>query len=573
MRARKPAHLTRRGNAFYFRVAIPTDLRQFFSGAELKVSLRTDDPAAARLKHQRLTYLWEGITHSLARMTELQRFPLKKVGVLVREYFVRQVEQKSFAAEYGPREDGFDVSAEITHANLRLDHLRQAIGARKFDNIVVGEAQTLIAESGYGPPMKHSDVLDNLCHGLLRAEAEAVRIFVAMLQGRYDETPPRDPIFIEHAPIIAPMSSGAALKSQTVEILSDRYVELKGMAWAKKTVLDNKRVLRWFRELVGADTLASEITPDAVRKYRDVLLELPSNYAKSKIFEGLSLPTIVKTGKEAGSNKLSPRTADKYLGMLKSFLDWIRKEGYVTTNPAGEISVPFKKEKALDARHPFTLEQLRIIFKSTVYTGHKSADRRFEAGTAITKDGKYWVPLIALFTGMRLGEIVQLQNKDVRQQDGVWVFDVNKDEEAGKSLKTVTSKRLIPVHPTLISLGFLSYVQETSDTASPSERIFSDIAIGADGYASHNFSKYFSRFLKAVGAKKAKTSFHSFRHGFKDAMHLAGIQDSRQNALLGHSNNTAAESYGSGIPVKALYEDICHISFPGLDLDHLHKSC
>ena len=46
-----------------------------------------------------------------------------------------------------------------------------------------------------------------------------------------------------------------------------------------------------------------------------------------------------------------------------------------------------------------------------------------------------WVPLIALFSGMRSNEICQMRASDVRRKDGIWVFNVT-DDAAGQSLKT-----------------------------------------------------------------------------------------------------------------------------------------
>ena len=40
-----------------------------------------------------------------------------------------------------------------------------------------------------------SGSFDEVCNKTLRARAEAVRIFLAMLEGRHDETVPKDPLF------------------------------------------------------------------------------------------------------------------------------------------------------------------------------------------------------------------------------------------------------------------------------------------------------------------------------------------------------------------------------------------
>src|SRR5581483_846745 len=49
-----------------------------------------------------------GRAHALEHMANSPRLPLKKVGMLVREHFLREVDRKSFHAEFGPQDKGFD---------------------------------------------------------------------------------------------------------------------------------------------------------------------------------------------------------------------------------------------------------------------------------------------------------------------------------------------------------------------------------------------------------------------------------------------------------------------------------
>ena len=42
---------------------------------------------------------------------------------------------------------------------------------------------------------------------------------------------------------------------------------------------------------------------------------------------------------------------------------------------------------------------------------------------------RYWIPLIALFTGCRLNEICQLYLNDIRCDNGQYYFDINDDAE------------------------------------------------------------------------------------------------------------------------------------------------
>ena len=77
---------------------------------------------------------------------------------------------------------------------------------------------------------------------------------------------------------------------------------------------------------------------------------------------------------------------------------------------------------------------------------------------------KFWLPVIGLFTGMRVNEICQLNPaEDIKQGDeDIWFFHVNDEGESGegikKSVKTAAGVRIVPVHSKLIELGLLEYV-------------------------------------------------------------------------------------------------------------------
>ena len=46
---------------------------------------------------------------------------------------------------------------------------------------------------------------------------------------------------------------------------------------------------------------------------------------------------------------------------------------------------------------------------------------------------------------------------DVRREGEIWVIDIN--AHGDKRLKTESSARLVPIHPQLIGLGWLDYVE------------------------------------------------------------------------------------------------------------------
>lgn len=184
------------------------------------------------------------------------------------------------------------------------------------------------------------------------------------------------------------------------------------------------------------------------------------------------------------------------------------------------------------------------------------------------------MPLIALFTGARLGEICQLDSSDVRSVDGIDCIVVSLRSLVGstdKQLKTTASDRLIPVHPVLIDCGFPAFAEAKRKAGET--KLFGDIETGSTGSRPVTFSKWFTQFFSAAGARRPRTSFHSFRHNFRDEIRAARIDHGIAMLLggwvTGYSRTSVSENYGSGHRVEALSEAICRLRFQSVDVRHL----
>ena len=130
------------------------------------------------------------------------------------------------------------------------------------------------------------------------------------------------------------------------------------------------------------------------------------------------------------------------------------------------------KSKSFDK---FTRTELRSLFESDEYR-----NRKFE------KPFQYWVPIIALFTGARLEEICQLYLTDIQFHESGWFFhfseelyDTTVSTTHQKRLKTTSSERICPVHPKLLELGLLKFVDELRGDGKG--RLFPDLKVEANG--------------------------------------------------------------------------------------------
>ena len=102
-------------------------------------------------------------------------------------------------------------------------------------------------------------------------------------------------------------------------------------------------------------------------------------------------------------------------------------------------------------------------------------------------------------------------------------------------------------------------------------RLFPELPKSKNGYYSDPFQKWFSRFLNRAGLKTPKTSFHSFRHCFRDALREAGIATEIVQSLGGWASSKNAEAkYGSGYRAHIIARELDKVTYPGLDLSHLY---
>ncbi|OYV48219.1 MAG: hypothetical protein B7X10_03390 [Burkholderiales bacterium 21-58-4] len=190
-----------------------------------------------------------------------------------------------------------------------------------------------------------------------------------------------------------------------------------------------------------------------------------------------------------------------------------------------------------------------------VYTKNKRP--RACGGEAIV-----WVPLIALATGARLEEICQLRVTDLTLDHAHGALLCITDEAVGQTLKTASSRRIIPIHPDLIRAGLLDYQEAVGEKGH--DWLFPQLEPDHDGRRGGTFGQGFSRYLRSPSGcciLDRRVVFHSFRHTFKTLCREAGLTEELHDALTGHVGQSVGRSYGH-MPLLALTEAVVRIRFP-----------
>lgn len=252
----------------------------------------------------------------------------------------------------------------------------------------------------------------------------------------------------------------------------------------RKTDLHYLNLIELTVGLWGARRTIRSIDREACRELLDTLIWLPTNAEKK--FPKLSPVQASAMAKAKGlPGTLSPASVNGYMTKFRAVMNFAANEGWIEKNPAKGLQV-IDRVRRRDKRLPFSVEQLRLIFDAPIYRGCVDDWAGYSTpGHAHPRRGRFWVPLIALFSGMRMNEICQLHAADIHRLDGVDCFFVTEgpsDSDNGKRLKTAASERFIPVHPTLVDLGFMSFVEERR--AAGAVRLFSELQKSSTGYYS-----------------------------------------------------------------------------------------
>jgi len=299
----------------------------------------------------------------------------------------------------------------------------------------------------------------------------------------------------------------------TLSQVYDRYLADPTKRRSARTMLAHQTTRRVVEDVLGADTPIASITRDQCRDLLETLRWLPVNMAKK--FGDVGVRDAAKTAKADRSIRtINATNLNAYMARFATMMNWAVTEELIGRNPARGLQVADTIHPQ-DRRKPFEPWQLQRIFNAPIYTGCKDEQNGYSVvGSHIAVGARFWVPLICLFSGMRLNEACQLDVTDVREIEGILCFVISEKSLVGtrdKSLKTKSSERIVPAHPELLAIGLSAFVERKRREGAA--KLFDDLPLGKRGFRSVAFSRWFTRFLISIDASSDLTCFHSFRHG------------------------------------------------------------
>ena len=531
-------HLIRRPHGYTFRLVIPSDLRASFRKTEVKYALPTVSLQEAKVQAKIISTKIKAMFDSIRQAQNDGR--TIKVDEAALQQIVREFidEGTAHARETFMTEDRRLTPADLEDRLSSLGSMQSEYREALVQHDLRPAQQTvghLLAERGL--EVGKTDRI-KLSHLILEAMVELVEVEKRLLLGReslgVSVGNPGSPVQPTAAAAYPAAPPAAALHptctAPSLKTIVDEFWNEREKTWADRTKTEQERCRKHLLTELGAERPIDSFDYYALKDYRDALVS-----------NGLAVASV----------------NDKYLNFASAVFNFAVATHRINVNPVHGLKLR-ETRRPDEMRSVFSPEELELIFcKSKEY----QEDRHKHAHN-------FWVPLLALYTGARVEELCQLDCKDVRKEQGIWVIDIN-DNGPDKRTKT-GERRLVPLHQTLLDLNFPGYVAGLPQKG----KVFPDLKRVAHRY-SHGITQWFRKFKTRAGikAESGDKGFHSFRHTVTDHLKQKDIGDKYIDEMTGHA--IAGESmgrYGKRYkPGILLRKCVMHLDY-GLDLEHLKGS-
>jgi integrase len=258
------------------------------------------------------------------------------------------------------------------------------------------------------------------------------------------------------------------------------------------------------------------------------------------------------------TQKLASKTMHDRITQVKSLLNFARRDLlWLSSNPWEGLDIEHATETK---RRPWTTEELSAFFSLPLFATYALPRKTWRAGGAAA----YWIPVLGLFTGARIGELCQLCVQDIKTENAAVLISINGETE-GSTVKTQAGWRDVPLHSQLIALGFLEYVEATKQAGHT--QLWPDLR-KREGKPGAYFSSWFSEARKLTPI--SVPDFHSLRHTVRTKMTEAGISEAIQDRITGHEVRGSTGTRVYAHPVNILRQAIESITYPGLALPKVY---
>ena len=262
---------------------------------------------------------------------------------------------------------------------------------------------------------------------------------------------------------------------------------------------------------------------------------------------------------------------DKF-SRLRSFLDYAIEENLIHKNYYKKRIFTYdnitKNLVPAKTRIDFNTAELNRLFSVSSWYSPKDVVK-----TLHNHPERFYIPLIAFFTGMRLNEIASLYKKDIvfEEVNKIYYFDLIDIDVKNKS-----SKRIVPIHKFLLNnLKFKKYFE----TIKSEDRLFPKLTWHEDNGYGHNLSKAFnldsfkSQWINndRLNHKNYMLDFHSFRHTAITRLDEGGLDEAKINEISGHTQATQSSKTYTHRKIREIRQNIHKLKIDDIDFSNIEE--
>lgn len=463
-----PSYLTRnRHGTFYFRIVIPRPLRTLLNGQrEVRRTLRTDSERLARRRARQFAARYEAFFDKVVSVLERDGLGLTDADYEEAIELGLVPDAKPTLDFSSPQDENKPAEPILSEKEIEARQRHQYIAellAGRYDRPIPSElesvTQQLLELTRTYQTTKLPSVLPRFHEALALSSLTPASPVAAS-----EPTPSSD---------LKPEANEWTLYHVWEEELRQAH-ELKdtksgGPANNEGTRKDCDRKARCATILTKHKPVGSLTKDDWRQAYRNAC----------KLKRGAT--ASVEAGKLTSLEELttSDREELAYTETINGLITALKRQhkfarlNDLTSIPVDAISYE-KLERRTDeedeAAKPFTDDDLNKIFSGYAYQGS------LEPRVRVYYPFHYWLPLLGYFTGARANELAQLDVADITQEliDGergksrelVWCISFREDPPGTPERKRIKTgeDRIVPIHPRLLELGFLDYVEEQRKT-------------------------------------------------------------------------------------------------------------
>jgi integrase len=554
---------------------VPNALRKQIKSRQIKKSLKTDDLSKAKrlaeILHAYVILLFKKMEDGMLSESQAQNLLDEYIRIMLEKH------EEGLCRKALPDANWSSKQAIIMKQNYldAISSLKNSLMENDL-SIACEFMSWLKAEKGIEPENKMEEI--KLKRGFLQKSIQAFKICMERVEGNYDNS--FDSIPIRNIQYIGPTQSQptthsaiqSASQGHPIGPLLDEFLneQITTEAWLETTCVDKKAHLNLCKEWLGEDKNIEEISRDDMLNYfENVVKRLPQNRKKNKKCQGLSLREQLALNLP----NIGKKTANDYMTTLSMFFDWcFGQKRLQIGNPASKIRYSRIRQQT-KTRLPYNKSEVLKILKELSNLPQRGINKEINID-------RLWITLIGMFQGSRMSEICQLNIDDIVRVKDIPCINITIEEAEGQKLKNEKSIRTLPIHPSLLELGFLNFVDERrrardiilkSSKAKRKEKDKSKLLFctmtqsESNKKYTRNFANFFNKLNRDKITNNQRKSFHSFRHGFSTLLKDSGVDTTYITYLDGHTPKTETERTYIHSNMENLYAELKKLDY-GIDI-------